>query len=48
MIPKNLDQISKADLLRLIENNVLESKTLEYKQSLQLNTNSEKGVPCRL
>lgn len=42
MIVKDLEHISKADLLGLIENNVLESKTLEYKLSLQLNNDSEK------
>lgn len=42
MIQKELDQIEEEDLLYLIENAVLENKTLEYKQELNLNTNEEK------
>ncbi len=42
MIQKELDQINEGDLLFLIENSVLENKTLEYKQELNLNNRDEK------
>ncbi len=42
MIAKNIDQIIQEDLQALINNSVLESKTIEYKQSLPGNSDSEK------
>ena len=42
MIPKNIDQITEADLQVLIDNEVLEGKTIEYKQELPSNPDSEK------
>ncbi len=42
MIPKNIDQITEKDLQDLIDNSVVERKTLEYKQSLPGNSDSEK------
>lgn len=42
MIPKNIDQIEERDLLALIENSVMESKTIEYKQALPSNSDSDK------
>lgn len=42
MILREFDQVSKDDLESLIENKVLEGKKLEYKQSLNLNNDSEK------
>lgn len=42
MIGKSIDQITEQDLLDLIENSVIESKTIEYKQSLPGNSDSEK------
>lgn len=42
MIKKELDIINEGDLLFLIENSVLENKTLEYKQELNLNSRDEK------
>jgi len=37
MIQNPLDQITEADLKCLIDNQVLEHKTIEYKQSLPSN-----------
>jgi len=42
MIGKNVDQITKKDLQTLIDNSVLERKTMEYKQSLPSNSDSDK------
>ena len=42
MIPRDLEKISEQDLQELINNSVLEHKTLEYKLTLPGNTNSEK------
>jgi len=42
MITKNIDEITKKDLQELIDNSVLERKTIEYKQSLPGNTDSDK------
>jgi len=42
MIPKNLDQITEKDLQTLIDNSVLERKTIEYKQLLPSNSDSDK------
>ena len=42
MIPKPLSEIVSSDFLNLIENEVPESKTIEYKQALNLKTDSEK------
>ncbi|MEM2126610.1 MAG: ATP-binding protein [Candidatus Bathyarchaeia archaeon] len=39
---KNIDQVSEEDLKALIDNSVIEGKTLEYKQSLPGNSDSEK------
>jgi len=42
MISKNIDQIIENDLKALIDNSVLEGKTIEYKQSLPSNSDSDK------
>jgi hypothetical protein len=42
MIPKPLDQISKDDVLDLVKNRIPESKTMEYKELLPGDTDSEK------
>ena len=42
MIAKNIDQITEEDLQALIDNSVLEGKTIEYKQSLPSNSDSDK------
>jgi hypothetical protein len=42
MIPKNIDQITEKDLQALIENSVLERKTIEYKQSLSSDSDTDK------
>ncbi len=42
MIEKNIDQITEEDLQALIDNSVLEGKTIEYKQSLPSNQDSNK------
>ncbi len=42
MIKKDIDQITEEDLQALIDNSVLEIKTIEYKQSLPINSESEK------
>jgi hypothetical protein len=42
MIPKKIDEINEKDLQSLIENSVLERKTLEYKQILPGTTDSDK------
>lgn len=42
MINKNIEEITKDDLQALINNGVLERKTLEYKQSLPGNSDSDK------
>lgn len=42
MIPKDLEKISEQDLQELVNNSVLEHKTLEYKSTLPGNANSEK------
>ncbi len=42
MIPKELNQISEVDLQLLIDSAISEGKTIEYKQSLPGNSDSEK------
>lgn len=42
MIAKNIDQITEEDLQALADNVVVESKTIEYKQSLPGKTDNEK------
>ena len=42
MITKSLDQIDESDLQNLIENEVIEKKTIEYKQELPGDSPSEK------
>ncbi len=42
MIPKDLDQIKEENLQALIDNSVLEGKTIEYKKSLPSNSESDK------
>jgi len=42
MIAKNIDQITEENLQALIDNSVLEGKTIEYKQSLPSNSDSDK------
>lgn len=42
MIPKNIDQVNEKDLQALVENSVLERKTIEYKQSLPSDSDSDK------
>jgi len=42
MIQKNIDEITEEDLQALIDNSVLESKSIEYKQSLPGNSDSKK------
>ena len=42
MIEKGIDQITAEDLQALIDNSVLEGKTIEYKQSLPSNSDSDK------
>lgn len=42
MIQKSLNDITKEDLQSLIDNEVLESKTLDYKQGISLNTDNDK------
>ncbi len=42
MINKNIEEITKVDLQALIDNEVLEQKTIEYKQSLPGNSDSDK------
>ena len=42
MIKKDIDQITEEDLQALIDNSVLEIKTIEYKQSLPSNAESAK------
>jgi hypothetical protein len=42
MINKNIEQITKDDLQALIDNKVIEQKTIEYKQELPGNTDTEK------
>jgi hypothetical protein len=42
LIPKNLEQITNEDLQALIDNAVLERRTLDYKQSLPRRTDSSK------
>lgn len=42
MIAKNIDQITEEDMQALIDNSVLEGKTVEYKQSLPSNSDSDK------
>src|SRR3972149_8087710 len=42
MINRNIEEITKDDLLALINNEVLERKTLEYKKSLPGNSDSDK------
>ena len=41
-MPKNIEQITKEDLQALIDNSVVERKTLEYKQALPSNSDSGK------
>ena len=42
MIRKNADEITEQDLQDLVDNSVLESKTIEYKQALPGNSDSQK------
>ena len=42
MIPKNIDQITEEDLQALVDNSVSEGKTIEYKQELPSNSDSDK------
>lgn len=42
MIEKDIDKISEGDLQSLVDNSVLEKKTLEYKQKLPGNKDSDK------
>lgn len=42
MIPKGLDQIKEEDLQALVDNKVIECKTIEYKQALPGNSDKEK------
>jgi hypothetical protein len=42
MIPKNIDDIKEDDLQALIDNSVSERKTIEYKQSLPKDSDSDK------
>ncbi len=42
MIAKNVDQITEEDLQGLIDNSVLQGKTIEYKQSLARNSESDR------
>ena len=42
MIGKSIDKITEEDLQSLIDNSVLEGKTIEYKQSLPSNSDSDK------
>ena len=42
MINKKIDEIAEADLQALIDNNVLEGKTIEYKRELPTNSDSSK------
>jgi len=42
MIPTDIDQITEEDLQALIDNSVIEGKTIEYKQSLPSNSDSDK------
>lgn len=42
MIGKNIEQITEEDLQALIDNSVLEGKTIEYKRSLPSNSDSDK------
>ena len=42
MIGKSIDKITEEDLQDLIDNSVLERKTIEYKQSLPSNSDSAK------
>ncbi len=42
MIPKSINQITEQDLQTLIDNSVLEGKTIEYKQELPGNSDTDK------
>ena len=42
LIPKSIDKIIQADLQALVDNAVLEHKTIEYKQSLPDNSDADK------
>ena len=42
MIPKDIEKITEADLQTLIDNSVMEGKTIEYKLALPGNSDSEK------
>lgn len=42
MIAKSVDQITEEDLQALVDNSVMERKTLEYKQMLPSNSDSDK------
>lgn len=42
MIPKDIDQITEANLKELIENSIAERKTIEYKRELPGNKDSDK------
>ena len=42
MLPKNIKDITEKDLQSLIDNSVMERKTLEYKSSLEINSDQEK------
>jgi hypothetical protein len=42
MLPLNLDQLAQADIQRLIDSEVAESLTLEYKEKLPSGQSEEK------
>lgn len=42
MIPKAFDQITEQELQGLVNNGVLEGKTIEYKQEMTINKDSDK------
>ena len=42
MIPKAIDQVTEQDLQGLVDNGVLEGKTIEYKQDLTINNDKDK------
>ncbi len=43
MIPKNLEEIQESDIQYFVDNNIIENKTLEYKEIVNLNTVEEKN-----
>ena len=42
LIPKLLSEITKKDLLQLVENSIIEGKTIEFKQELKQSTDGDK------